>query len=286
MENKSNGEEVQDVTSMDRVIEIYTQIKDSDDVIYRTAALLTFSNQYNYAITIAKEVGDQQGKNRSVSSSSDPTGLKKYSIMTDVDDILEERLMNLLVAMVSSYLSNFEDLPADERIAVGKKNRAKSVIIMLILTNQMNVVPLIKRPRYLDRPISKVYDLMMNLREDSLNNFIDYLRESGNSEMAEIANSVGSKDFWGSEGTKANVMYDRHFGKIRDKIIDPIKTYNAYIKYRGEYRKSSRSIVPSKVFEIFEISRDSFQKCKKTVYSEILEMFPNDVKTIRRLIYE
>ena len=286
MENKTNGEEVQDVTSMDRVIEIYTQIRDSDDVTYRTAALITFSNQYNYAITIANEVGDKQGKNRSVSSSSDPTGLKKYSVMTDVDDILEERMINLLVAMVSSYLSNFEDLPADERIAIGKRNRAKSVIIMLILTNQMNVIPLIKRPMYLDRPISKVYDLMMNLREESLNNFIEYLRKSGNSEMADIANSIGSKDFWGSEGTKANVMYDRHFGKIRDKIIDPIKTYNAYIKYRGEYRKSSRSIVPSKVFEIFEISRDSFQKSKKTVYTEIIEMFPNDVKTIRRLIFE
>lgn len=284
IKNKPVDEEV--ITSVDKVVEIYKQITDTDDPANRTAAFLTFLHQYNYSLNISNEINDRQGKNRYASTESYKLMRYSYSAQ-DINEVLDEKLLNLLVSIINSYLEDKKELPSNEKLARSKMVRAKSLMIMLITTNQINVIALLDDlPKYLHGPVSKIFDLMSTIREDSLDGFVKYLRESGNEKMADIAESVGGRDFWGTDGTKANVVYERHFGKIREEIVNPIETYKKYLKFRGEYRKSSRGIVPSKILEIFDISKDSYQKGRKNVYNEILTQFPDDIEATKKLIFE
>ena len=105
--------------------------------------------------------------------------------------------------------------------------------------------------------------------------------------MADIVRQVGN-DFWGSEGIKANVIFDRYFGVIRDKINNYDDTYKAYLYFRSEYRKSTKNILPSRIYDIFNITRDAYDRARRNVYNEILELFPQDenMTVIKKLIFE
>nr|DAV98791.1 MAG TPA: hypothetical protein [Bacteriophage sp.] len=274
------------ITSLDKAAEIYKQIVETEDAASRTAAFLTFLHQYNYSLNIANEINDRQGKNRY--ASSDTYKLQLYSAPKSVyDEVMEEKVLNVMVSIVESYLADKKELPANEKLAKSRMTKAKALIIMLITTNQMDVIALIQDlPKYLYSPIRRVNDLLYSVREDTLDRFVEYLRKSGNEDMADIAESVGSKEFWGTDGTKSTVIYERHFGKIREKIVNPIETYNAFKKFRGEYRKSTRGVLPSKILEIFDLSKDAYQKGRRTVYNEILTNFPEETSAAKKLIFE
>lgn len=283
----SNYDEDIRSSANDRLLEVYDQIADNPDVAYKTAAFLTISNYYSYALRVSNMINGRQGKNRATVSYQ-TSQLMRYSLDTDVDEILDQRMTDLFVDILNTYLSDKQELPQSKpRVAAGMLSRVKALMIMLIATNQYGVIPLLTIPNYMLRMVTELFDNIRVIKEDVLESWIIWLKQNNNQEMAEIVTSVGN-DFWGSEGIKANVIYDRHFGKIRDRINKPIDTYNMYLNFRAEYRKSTKNILPSKVYDIFDITPDAYDRARQNVYKEISELFPEDtnVKAVQRLIFE
>ena len=283
----SNYDEDIRSSANDRLLEVYDQIADNPDVAYKTAAFLTISNYYSYALRVSNMINGRQGKNRATVSYQ-TSQLMRYSLDTDVDEILDQRMTDLFVDILNTYLSDKQELPQSKpRVAAGMLSRVKALMIMLIATNQYGVIPLLTIPNYMLRMVTELFDNIRVIKEDVLESWITWLKQNNNQEMAEMVTSVGN-DFWGSEGIKANVIYDRHFGKIRDRINKPIDTYNMYLNFRAEYRKSTKNILPSKVYDIFDITPDAYDRARQNVYKEISELFPEDtnVKAVQRLIFE
>lgn len=276
--NKLSGNQV-----LNRLLEVYDQIGDTDDVAYKTAALLTVNNYYSYAVRISNIINDRQGRNR-LTINFDTAKLMSYSIDTDVDDILDKQLTEFFIQILNTYLADKQELPGNKpRIATSILNKVKALMIMLVSTNQYGIIPSLNIPPYILKQVASLFDNIQSIKEDVLNAWIDYLVKSGNEEMANIVRQVGN-EFWGSEGIKANVIYDRYFGQLQE-IKKPTETYEAYLKFRAEYRKSTKNILPSKVYGIFNITPDAYDKARRNVYAEIQQLFP-DQEQIKRLIYE
>lgn len=270
----------------DRLLEVYNQILESEDITYKTAALLTISNHYGYALTISNGLNGRQGKNRATIQNGS-FELMGYSMDSDVDEILDKRVTDLFVDILNTYLVDKQVLPVDKpKAAAGMLSRVKALFIMLISTNQYSVIPVLNIPPYMLGMVTSIFDVLAEIKDTVLDDWIKYLEESGNQEMADIVKSVGN-EFWGSEGIKANVIYDRYFSHMADRIKEPIKTYEAYKKFRASYRKTTKNIVPSKIYDIFEISPDAYNRARLNVYNEITTLFPNDedIKVSQRLIF-
>lgn len=276
-------------TAIDKMMEIYDQIATSEDIVQKTAAILTISNYYNYALYIANEINGRQGKNR-LTVTGTTSKLMGYSFDTDVDEILDKRLRELLVGILNTYLSDKQELPASKpRQAAGIESRVKALMIMLVTTNNYSIIPLLNIPRYILGNVSKLFENIRSIKDDAIDSFVEWLRANGNEKMAEIVLQKGN-DFWGSEGIKANVIYDRYFGELakNNEINKPVETYNMYLHFRAEYRKSTKNIIPSKIYNIFDITPDAYNKARSNVYHEIKELLPEDedLKALNLIIFE
>lgn len=276
--------EVTESISRKKMFEIYDQIAEVEDVAYKTASLLTMSNYYSYALRLSNIINDRQGRNR-LSVSNDTAQLMSYSIDSDLDELLDKQLTDLLVEILNTYLMDKQELPGNKpRVATGILNRVKAVMIMLVSTNQYGIIPMLNIPPYMLKSVSALFDSLQQLKESVLDSWIKWLEENDNHEMAEIVRSVGN-EFWGSDGIKANVIYDRYFGKL-ENINKPVETYEVYKKFRAEYRKSTKNILPSRIYEIFNITPDAYDKSRRNVYLEIQELFPEHKKVTESLIFE
>lgn len=272
-------------TTTDRLVEIYSQIDQSEDIAYKTAAFMTVSNYYSYALRLSNEVNGRQGRNRLTVDYS-TAKLMQYSLDTDVNMILDKQLTELLVSILNAYLSDKQDLPGNKpRVSTGILNRVKSLMIMLVSTNQYGIIPMLNIPPYMLKQVGNLFDNIQQIKEDVLDSWITYLSDNNNQKMAERVRSVGN-EFWGSEGIKANVIYDRYFGDMEAEINNPIETYKVYLKFRAEYRKSTKNILPSRVYDIFNITPDAYDKSRKNVYLEIQQLFPDENDITKRLVYE
>jgi hypothetical protein len=293
-------------TSIDRLNEIYVQIAESDDIAYKTASFLTHSNYYSYALRQSNIINGRQGRTR-LTVTADTSRLMGYSLETDVNDILDKQLTELLVGILNVYLSDKQELPSENKGRERSKimGRVKALMIMLTSTNQYGIIPLLNIPPWILSRVGDLFDVIQRMQESALDNFIKWLLEHENPEMAEIVKATGNS-FWGSEGIKANVIYDRYFGeldkngKIRrpvEKVTDPNTgevteiihdPYQAYLQFRAEYRKSTKNILPIKLYDIFDITPDAYNNMRENVYNEIRELFPEDENTqvIKRLIFE
>lgn len=287
-ESSSLGSFDQNVRSehSNRMIEVYDQISNAEDVATMTACFLTISNYYNYAMSISNEINGRQGKSR-MTVTSDTAQLMRYSLENDIDDILDKRLSDLFVSILNTYLIDKQELPSDPRKAAIIENRVKALIIMLVSTNQYGVIPLLNIPTYILTKVSLLFENLRKIKDQVLMEFIEYLESTGNREMAEIVRSSGN-EFWGSEGMKANSVYDRHFGHLKDRIIKPVETYNEYKNFRARYRKSTKNVLPSTVYEVMNITPGAYDRARLNVYNEITNLFPEDenIKTVQRLIFE
>lgn len=271
----------------DRLLEVYDQIAEAEDMAQKTAALLTTSHYYGHALKLANAVNGRQGKNR-ITVNYDSFKLMKYSLDTDVDEILDQRVADLFVTILNTYLADKQELPSSSpRKAAGMLSRVKTLMIMLVVTNQYGLIPLLNIPRYIFYKVTELFDNIQEIKEDVLDSWIQWLIDNDNKKMADIAAAAGN-EFWGSEGIKANVMYDRHYGRMREDIKKPIETYDKYLHFRSEYRKSTKNIQPSKIYDIFDITPDSYNRARRNVYKEITDLFPEDsnIKAIQRLIFE
>lgn len=270
-----------------KLLEIYDQINEADDITYKMAAFLTIDNYYTYGLKIANEVNDRQGKNRATISYN-TTRLMGYSLEDDVDVLLDAKLNQLFIDILNTYLSDKQELPVNKpRIAQGIVSRVKALLIMLVSTNQYGVIPLLNIPRYVLNSTAKLFENIQEVKNDILNNWIKWLEEHDNYEMAEIVRRKGN-EFWGSEGLKANVPYDNAFGGMQDRIRHPEETYNAYKGFRAQYRKTVKDMLPSMIYDIFEITPDAYRRAREAVYNEISELFSGDeyASAVRKLIFE
>lgn len=277
-------------TSIDRLNEIYVQIAESDDIAYKTASFLTHSNYYSYALRQSNIINGRQGRTR-LTVTADTSRLMGYSLETDVNDILDKQLTELLVGILNVYLSDKQELPSENKGRERSKvmGRVKALMIMLTSTNQYGIIPLLNIPPWILSRVGDLFDVIQRMQESALDNFIKWLLEHENPEMAEIVKATGNS-FWGSEGIKANVIYERYFGELEKngKINHPEEAYQAYLQFRSEYRKSTKNILPSKLYDIFDITPDAYNNMRENVYNEIRELFPEDenAQVIKRLIFE
>lgn len=274
-------------STTDRLLEVYDQIANSDDIAYKLAALMTTSNYYSYALRISNEINGRQGKNRATIDYRS-SQLMRYSFDTDVDQILDQKMVDLLVDVLNTYLADKQELPTNRpRERAGKLSRVKALMIMLTATDQYGIIPLLTLPTYILPMVTELFENIQTIKNDVLDSFIKWLEMNGNQEMADIVRQEGNA-FWGSEGVKANVIYDKYFGKIREKINKPIETYDMYLKFRQEYRRSTKKILPNKIYDIFDITPSAYDRARVNIYNELNELFPEDemIKVTQRLILE
>lgn len=284
-----NSEETGPIaTSVDRMSEVYDQIANGEDITYRTAALLSISNYYTYALRISNEINGRQGKNRATVSYQ-TSQLMRYTMDTDIDDVLDKRLMELLVDVLNTYLADKQHLPTNEPKRMAQiLSRVKALMIMLITTNQYSVIPKLIIPNYMLETVSKIFEVIREKKDEALDSWILWLEQNGNAEMAQIVRQVGN-EFWGTEGQKANVPYDNYFGHMRDRINKPEETYEAYKTFRRQYRKSTKDIIPSVIYSIFDITPDAYNRARLNVYNELNEMFADSTDALNvatRLIFD
>jgi hypothetical protein len=275
------------VSTNDRLMEVYVQINNDPDVAAKLAALLTTTNYFNWANKISNEINGRQGKNRLTITDS-TSQLMKYSLDTDVDEILDQRLIDIEIDVLNTYLADKYELPTNQPArSQAIINRVKALMIMLTATNQYGLIPKLNLPPYILSMVSDLFNHIQSIKNDILQNWIDWLNENGNEEMAEIVKSAGN-EFWGSEGIKANVIYDRYFGHMIERINKPKETYDKYLEFRLEYRKNTKNILPSRIYEIFHMTKNSYRKHRENVIREISELFPEEdnKNVIQRLIYE
>jgi len=289
------------VGSVDRFNEIYVQIAQSDDIAYKLAIFLTHTEYFSYAMKESNSVNGRQGRNR-LTITEDTSQLMRYSLESDINEILDNQLTELLVGILNSYLSDKQELPSESRGRDRAKiiGRVKALMIMLTSTNQYGIIPLLNIPPWILGKVGDLFDVIQRLQESALDNFIKWLEEHQNHEMAEIVRAAGNQ-FWGSEGIKANIIYDRYFGELdkNGKINKPIERledgteivhdpYQAYLQFRAEYRKSTKNILPSKLYGIFDITPDAYNNMRENVYNEVRALFPEDenATVIKRLIFE
>jgi hypothetical protein len=206
-------QQTESTSTLQRLVEVYYQIAESEDIGYKTASLLTISNYYSYALRISNQINGRQGRNR-MTVNYDTYKLMSYSLDTDVDEILDKQLTEAFVGILNTYLADKQELPTNKpRLMTGMLGRVKALMIMLVSTNQYGIIPLLNIPPYILRSVGDLFDNIQSIKEDVLDSWIQWLIQNGNPEMAEIVKSVGN-DFWGSEGIKPNVIYDRHFGQL------------------------------------------------------------------------
>jgi hypothetical protein len=287
-QNQSQNVQEESINSMDKLMEIYDQISSEQDETARLADFLTITNYYNFALKVANEVNGRQGKAR-VTVNERTVRLMGYSLDTDVSEVTDKMLQNLYLDIINAYLQDKQDLPSDRpRTAQGIISRVKALFIMLVSSNKSWVIPMIDPiPRYMLKITRTLFDQLQLIRNDAVNSFIAYLEKSGNDKLAEIVRSAGNK-FWGTEGSKANEIYEYYTRNIMTEIKDPKKTYEMYLYFRSQYRKSTINIMPSRIYEIFEITPDAYRRAKEKVYDEIRELFPQSeyAKSIKELLYE
>jgi hypothetical protein len=212
----------------------------------------------------------------------------KYSLDTDIDEILDQRLIDIEIDIINTYLADKYELPANQPSrSQAIINRVKALMIMLTATNQYGLIPKLNLPPYILGMVSDLFNHIQSIKTEILQDWINWLIANGNEEMAEIVKAAGN-EFWGSEGIKANVIYDRYFGHMAERINKPKETYDMYLEFRLEYRKNTKNILPSRIYEIFHMTKDSYRKHRENVVREISELFPEEENknVIQRLIYE
>jgi hypothetical protein len=212
----------------------------------------------------------------------------KYSLDTDVDEILDQRLIDIEIDVINTYLADKYELPVNQPSrSQAIINRVKALMIMLTATNQYGLIPKLNLPPYILGMVSDLFNHIQSIKTEILQDWISWLIANGNEEMAEIVKAAGN-EFWGSEGIKANVIYERYFGHMYERINKPKETYDKYLEFRLEYRKNTKNILPSRIYEIFHMTKDSYRKHRENVVREISELFPEEENKniIQRLIYE
>lgn len=264
-------------------MEIYDSIGSVEEVERRLAIFLTTSNAFGYSLKVANEINDRQGRNRLTLDYSS-TRLMAYSLESDIDEIIDRRLSGLMQDILNTYLSDKQVLPSKPRAQAAMISRVKALFIMLITTNQYGIIPKLNVPQYILPTVYSFFERIREIKDEVIDSWINYLMESGNDLMAERVKSLGN-EFWGSEGSKANVIYNRHFHDLESEIKDPIGTYNAYLKYRSEYIKSTKNLIPTTVYNLFDISVGSYNRARQNVYDELSELYPEE-EVINRLIFE
>ena len=68
----------------------------------------------------------------------------------------------------------------------------------------------------------------------------------------------------------------------------PVETYNMYKKCRDIHSKNTKTILPSILYDLFEITPDSYNVARKNVYSELQVLFKGQIdtdKVTRRLLF-
>lgn len=274
------------VSASDRLLEVYDQIVSTEDVAQKTAAFLTTSNFYNFAIRISNSINSRQGKNR-ITIDYDTYELMKYSVESDIDEITDQRLTELFVDILNVYLDDKQELPTNDKEASGVSSRVRALIVMLISTNQYGVLPHLNLPRYVVNDVARFFTEMNEQKLSASMQLADAYIEMGNPEMAEIVRSKGL-DFWGPEGTKPSVNFDKNFSMIKDKIKEPAEAYSLYLTYRNDYLKSTKTILPSYVSKTMKLTPGQYNRARRNVYTEITQLFPENenVKIVKRLLYE
>lgn len=274
------------VTSSDKLMEIYDQITNEADETSRLASFLTTTNYYSYGLKVANELNGRQGKSR-VTINDRSTRLMGYSLEVDVSEVTDNIYENLYLDILNAYLQDKQQLPSDKpRVAQGMLSRVKALFIMLVVTDKSWLIPKIDPiPNYMLKMTRNLFDHLQKIRDDALNSFIEYLKQSENFEMAEIVKATGNR-FWGSEKTKPNVIYDHYFHQIQTSIKQPKKTYEMYLFFRQQYRNSTINILPSRIHKIFEITLDAYYTARQNVWNEIRELFPQSeyAKSIKSLL--
>ena len=273
---------------IDRMMEVYNSISGEEDESARLAIFLTHTNYYTLALKLSNEINGRQGKLRATISDR-TTRLMGYSLDVDVNEVTDAELTELFLNIINTYLVDKLELPNDKpRVRDGIISRVKALFMMLVTSNQYWIIPKINPiPKYILGMVSGLFEHIRAIKDEALNGFIDYLKSTNNDEMIAIVVKLGN-DFWGTETTKPNVVYDRYFSHMMDRINNPKETYESYLYFRSQYRKSTKKIVPSKIYEIFQITPDAYRRARENVYQELQQLFPQSeyAKSIRKLIYE
>lgn len=277
----------EDTDAIDKFFEIYNQIEESNDIAEMTAEFMTFSEYYNYALTISNALNGRQGRKR-ITITHETSRLMDYSQTVDIDTYLENQSIKAAQYIFNEYLSDKQILPSNQpRKALSLSIRAKALFIQLFYSGNYGLVDLLKVPDYCKDAVNSVFDVIESIKEETTDNFIKFLENGDNWAMAEIVRELGT-EFWGSENTDAQPTYMSRFVNILSTIKNPKETYDGYLQFRNVYLKSRRNTLPSIIYDKFDMTADSYSKARVKVFKELDELYSdeNSKKIIKSILYD
>lgn len=270
----------------DRFLKSYEFVKNEAFIPEMMTGLLYSAHEFSYAQIISNEINNRQGKNRKTYV-GDSKKLMSYASEEDVNLIVDRQLDELMVSSLNVYLSDKQELPASEKFAAGIISRVKSMIVKLFGTGQYGIVTQLNLPDYVKPYVQLAFDKIAESKEDSLDDWINYLEDSGNDFLAEIVRSKGA-DFWGSDTVNAQDVFQRNFQAHLKEIRDYEKTYQMFLYYRNEYMKMTRKVTMNRLYETFDMTNNQYDKGLRMFINELPQMFnESEVNNlILKMIYE
>lgn len=270
-----------------RLLEVWNQLNEENDVAMMTAILLTGVHFFGYALTMSNSINGRQGKNR-LTFRNENRRLIEVAEDDNIDAVQDKKLNDLFSYIIQTYLTDKQELPEGRpKLANGMMSRVKSLFIMLFATGQYGVIPKLTIPPYIQPMIDKTFDWINEEQDNILDNWIAYLEQHESQEIADLVRSLG-RSFWGSDYVTPENIFLTKFQGMTHKFKDYAATYSAYLQFRGENIKVTRSIARNSLTTIFQMSDDQFNWYRKCIIDEFQHIFTEDENSvaIQKLIYE
>jgi len=269
----------------ERLLEVYQQIDFVDDPALMLANLLTGMHKFSWSLNESNAINGRQSKNR-VTIQSTNRQLMKYFNEENVDDFIDEQTNKLFNYVISTYLLDKYTLSGGNQEIERKRNRAKTLYIMLFTTQSYYAINSVKAPEYLVDSINKVFDYLMDEQDSIYTEFIEYLESHESPEVLEVASSIG-QELWGSDTKKATQTFSQYFRDVLTKFYDYDNTYKTWLLFRSRYLGVTSNITASSLCEFFDITYNTVRHQKDAILNEITEIFSENESAlaIQRLIF-
>jgi hypothetical protein len=259
-----------------KLIKSYDSIGEGKDLNELTTWALFSIFTYSHAQkNIARELTHRQGKNRSIFD-DDTRGLMTTSD-DDIDDEEMEEKTKKLVDRFNLYLSDKHELPKSPKLSTGIISKVKSLAIILFRGNAFDILDQLDFPDYVNEYISLAFSEIKENRDSILDDWINYLINSGNSALIDTV-LLNENKFWGSYGARSGQLFDTYFKSRKSEIIDCDKVYDMFRYYRREFMRVEKNIEVNVLCDIFDIKEDAYSSASRKLIKELDTLDNNNVE--------
>lgn len=239
--------------------------------------LLITDNSYFFSQNEARHILGRDGRGKSAYD-SDKAALMDYEISDEVDPNIEDQVLHLLAQLINTYLSDKQG-PLDLGTQVGRRTMNEVKVLMIQLFNRgiMNIIePLINIPEYIKPTIEYARENLEDTAQVVFSEFINDLQELGNEHLIDYVTGIGPEVFGTSTESKAGVTYEKWFIEYFTTIKNPSELRSRYLLRRQQYRDYAVEVDKVKLYELFDITANAYNKVQRNLIDQFQEMFNQD----------